>query len=60
MIYSCPDFSGKSRDDAVGIAEKLRINLDFTGPGVKVKSQRPKPNSLIKSGETVHIQLEGE
>jgi serine/threonine-protein kinase len=59
MIYSCPDFSGKSRDDAVSIAEKLRLKLDFTGSGETVRFQKPKPSSLIRSGETVHIQLEG-
>ncbi len=59
MIYFCPDFLGKSRDVVVSIAEKLRINLDITGQGENVKSQRPKPNSLIKSGDTVHIQMEG-
>jgi len=59
MIYFCPDFSGKSRDIVAAMAEKLRINLDISGSGENVKSQRPKPNSLIRSGETVHIQLEG-
>ncbi len=59
MIFLCPDFSGKSRDEAVSTAEKLRINLEITGSGERVKAQKPKPYSLIKSGETVHIQLEG-
>lgn len=59
MIYFCPDFSGKSRDVVASVAQKLRINLDITGSGENVKSQKPKPNSLIRSGETIHIQLEG-
>lgn len=59
MIFLCPDFSGKTRDEVMGTAEKLRIKLEITGSGERVKAQKPKPYSLIKSGETVHIQLEG-
>ena len=58
-VYFCPDFTGKSKNDAVSLAERLRLNLDFTGEGEKVRSQKPKPNSIIKTGETVHLQLEG-
>ena len=59
IIYVCPDFLGKSRDEVVNIAEKLNLSIDFTGSGEKVRSQKPRPNSLIKSGETLHIYLEG-
>lgn len=58
-IYYCPDFSGRSRDDALGLAEKLRLNVEVTGSGEKVRFQSPRPNSIIKSGETLHLQLEG-
>jgi len=57
-IYVCPDFSGKSRDEAVSIAEKLRLTIDLSGSGERVRSQRPRPNSFIKSGETLHLYLE--
>ncbi len=59
IIYYCPDFSGKSREEARALAEKLRLSAEFTGSGEKVISQKPKPNSLIKTGETVHLQLDG-
>ena len=58
-IYYCPDFSGKNRDDALNLAEKLRLNAEFTGSGERVKSQKPKPNSPVKPGEIIHLQLEG-
>jgi beta-lactam-binding protein with PASTA domain len=58
-IYFCPDFYGKSKDDALSIAEKLRLNPEFSGSGERVRSQRPKPNSLIKAGETIHLYMEG-
>lgn len=57
-VYSCPDFLGKSKDEALSLAQKLRINLDFSGSGDRVKSQRPKPATLIKTGDLVHLQLE--
>ncbi|HYA31363.1 MAG TPA: PASTA domain-containing protein, partial [Thermodesulfovibrionales bacterium] len=57
-IYVCPDFSGKSRDEAVSIAEKLRLTIDLSGSGERVRSQKPRPNSFIKSGETLHLYLE--
>jgi beta-lactam-binding protein with PASTA domain len=58
-IYYCPDFVGKSRDDAVNLSEKLGLNTEFTGSGERVKSQKPKPNSPLRHGEIIHLQLEG-
>ncbi|MCL5024162.1 MAG: PASTA domain-containing protein [Nitrospirae bacterium] len=58
-IYYCPDFSGKSRDEALGLAEKLRVSIDFTGEGERVRSQKPRPNAVIRAGETLHLQLAG-
>ncbi|GAB4405974.1 MAG: hypothetical protein OHK0032_00730 [Thermodesulfovibrionales bacterium] len=59
-IYYCPDFSNKGRDEAQGLAEKLGLEVEFKGSGEWVRSQKPKPGSLIKSGETIHLQLGGE
>lgn len=58
-IYVCPDFTGRIKDDAAGLAEKLRLVPEFTGSGEKVRSQKPRPNAIIKSGETIRLQLEG-
>jgi len=58
-VYFCPDFTGKTKDDASGLAEKLRLILEFAGSGERVRAQKPKPNALVKSGETIHLQLEG-
>lgn len=58
-VYFCPDFTGKTKDDAAGLAEKLRLIPEFAGSGERVRAQKPKPNSLVKSGETIHLQLEG-
>lgn len=58
-VYFCPDFTSKTRDDAAALAERLRLHPDFGGSGEKVKSQKPRPNSVVKSGDTIHLQLEG-
>lgn len=60
IIYYCPDFTGKGMDDALDIAEKLRIKVEFTGSGRKVKTQKPRPNSMIKTGDTIYLHLEGD
>ncbi|HXX54297.1 MAG TPA: PASTA domain-containing protein [Thermodesulfovibrionales bacterium] len=59
-LYSCPDFSGKSREEALALAERLHLNLQLGGSGERVKSQRPKPHAVIRSGEPVYLQFEGE
>lgn len=59
-IYSCPDFSGRNKDEVMGLAERLNLTVEFTGTGDIVIAQRPKPDSIVKSGATVHLQLGGE
>lgn len=59
-IYYCPDFQGKTKQEAEQLAEKLNIKLNVTGAGETVKSQKPKPGSQIKTGDTVYLILEGE
>jgi serine/threonine-protein kinase len=58
--YSCPDFSGKNTDDASELARQLGLRIELVGQGERVKAQKPKPNSLIKSGDTLELHLEGE
>lgn len=59
-LYNCPDFSGKSKDEALGLAQKLNLVVNVSGSGDRVRTQRPKPNTIMKSGETIYLQLEGE
>lgn len=59
-IYYCPDFQGKTKQEAEQLAEKLDIKLNVAGAGETVKSQKPKPGSQIKTGNTVYLMLEGE
>jgi serine/threonine-protein kinase len=59
VAYACPDFGGKTKDDAFTLAEKLGLVAVFSGSGEKVRAQKPKPGSMVKTGETIHLQLEG-
>ncbi len=59
-IYYCPDFQDMVKQEAVQLAEKLEMKINVTGEGETVKSQKPKPGSQIKTGDTVYLQMEGE
>lgn len=54
-VLFCPDFTGKDETEAGDIAERLGLKLEFTGSGQRIVSQKPKPNSLIRSGEIIHL-----
>ncbi len=60
IIYRCPDFSGAYKNDALEVISRLFMKADLKGTGERVKSQRPKPNSLIRTGDNIQLFLEGE
>lgn len=60
IIYRCPDFSGTYKDDALATIGRLFMKADLKGSGERVKSQRPKPNSLIRTGDSIQLFMEGE
>lgn len=59
-VFFCPDFIGKDEIEAGNIAERLGLNVEFIGSGHKVTSQKPRPGSIIKSGETIYLNKVGE
>lgn len=59
-IYYCPDFQGMIKQEAVQLAEKLGLKVSITGSGETAKSQKPKPGALVKTGDAVYLQMEGE
>ena len=56
-MFSCPDFSGKDEKEADNIAERLGLKVEFTGTGHRIISQKPKPGSILRSGETITLYL---
>lgn len=59
-IFFCPDFIGKDERESADIAERLGLKVKFLGSGHKVTSQKPGPGSIIRSGETIHLNKTGE
>ncbi len=57
LTYYCPDFQGKSLDEAKETAQKIGLLLETKGTGDYIKAQKPKPGTLLKSGEKVYLEL---
>jgi len=55
-IYSCPDFRGMYLDRAQALAAQLNLTVSISGKGGKVETQKPSPNSEIKSGDTIFLK----
>jgi beta-lactam-binding protein with PASTA domain len=57
VTYYCPDFLNKSYDDAEKVAGKMGFVLQTSGEGGTVVSQKPKPGTPVKSGDTISLEL---
>lgn len=55
--YACPDFLGKSLDDAQETAKKLLLTVETQGGGSVITAQKPKPGSLVRSGSMIHLEM---
>lgn len=54
-VLYCPDFKGKNEKEAGEIAERLGLKIELSGSGQRIISQRPKPNSIVRSGDIIHL-----
>ncbi len=57
VTYYCPDFTGKSYDEAKEVAGKLGLVLQAKGESGVVVSQKPKPGTAVNSGDTIALIL---
>jgi len=55
--YICPDFLGKSLDDAQETAKKLLLTVEAQGGGIVITAQKPKPGSLVRSGGAIFLEM---
>ena len=55
--YTCPDFHGKPLEDAREIAKKMALSVETQGEGTIVTAQKPKPGSLIRSGDKLYLEM---
>ncbi|MFZ6017220.1 MAG: PASTA domain-containing protein [Nitrospirota bacterium] len=58
VIYYCPDFEGKSIEEAKELADRLKLKIETKGLGKKIKIQKPKPGAQVKAGDTIYLQTE--
>lgn len=56
-LYYCPDFAGRPAENARETASRLGLSVETRGAGNYVASQRPKPGVVVKSGDTVILEL---
>jgi len=57
QTYYCPDFQGKQLEDVREIAEKMGLIVETQGGGSIVKNQKPRPATLVKSGDTIYLDV---
>ncbi len=55
--YYCPDFQGRQIEEVMDLAEKMRLEVEMQGSGSIVKMQRPKPGTIIKSSDKLHLEM---
>ena len=57
VMYRCPSFVNMTIEDARTLSDRLGINLNEQGEGVKVISQAPEEGAIIRKGESVEVTL---
>lgn len=55
--YYCPDFTGKDIEEAKQIAHKMGLTVETAGEGDIVASQQPLAGTVVKSGDSLQLQL---
>ncbi len=59
-LYSCPDFTKLSLDEAKALSDRLGIELELIDYGSVIAEQTPPPGSIIRKGESVKLKLKYE
>lgn len=57
LIYYCPDFKGMPVEEAKELIERLNLKVETGGSGNNVRTQKPKPGTYVKTGDTIYLQL---
>jgi beta-lactam-binding protein with PASTA domain len=58
VTYYCPDFQNKSLEGAREIAGKIGLTVEAKGTGEFVEGQKPKPGALVRTGDTVYLDMQ--
>jgi beta-lactam-binding protein with PASTA domain len=57
IIYYCPDFKGMSLEQANEIIKKLNLQIQTSGAGEIIESQKPAPGKQIKASDKIFLKL---
>lgn len=57
IIYYCPDFEGMSLEQANKIIKKLNLQIQTSGAGDIIESQKPSPGKQIKANDKILLKL---
>ncbi len=59
-LYSCPDFTKLSLDEAKALSDRMGIDIELIDYGSVIAEQTPPPGSIIRRGESVKLRLKYE
>ena len=57
VIFYCPDLYGMTVENAKELIDGLNLRAETGGSGNYVRSQKPKPGTYVKTGDTIYLQL---
>ncbi len=55
--YYCPDFKGMSLEQAKELAKQMNLKVMTEGLGETIETQKPEPGKILKTGDTIYLQL---
>lgn len=55
--YYCPDFKGMSLEHAKELAKQMNLKVMTEGLGETIETQKPEPGKILKTGDTIYLQL---
>lgn len=57
VTYYCPDLQNRTLESAKELVGRLGLVVETKGTGDLIAAQRPKPGTLVKSGETIYLEM---
>lgn len=60
QAFYCPDFHGRQLQNVRELTQKMGMEIETQGTGNIVKTQRPKPGTVIKSGDKLYLEMKEE
>lgn len=55
--YYCPDLQNRTLESAKELAGRLGLTVETKGAGDLVRAQKPKPGTLMKTGDTIYLEM---